>query len=139
MKPEEDVIGTVGFSVMSVRPGDTCVAMGISDLPILAPSHLMNVMESACVAAMAEHLETGETTIVEKFDVTIVDSVGIGAEIRGSARCIEVEGRGLTFLCDVYEDERHIATATIKRTAVERVSFLARTAAQLLLHEGNSH
>ncbi len=123
---------------MSVRPGDTCVAMGISDLPILAPSHLMNVMESACVAAMAEYLETGETTIVESFEVSIIDSVGIGAHIQGNARCIEIDGRALTFLCDIYEDERHIATATIKRTAVERVSFLARTAAQLLLSEGNS-
>lgn len=122
---------------MSVRPGDTCVAMGISDLPILAPGHLMSIMESACVAALAEYLESGETTLVESFEVTIIDSVGIGAQIQGNARCIEVEGRALTFLCDVYEEERHIATATIKKTAVERVSFLARTAAQLLLSEGN--
>ena len=136
MLPADDVIGTVGFAVMSVRPGDTCVAMGISDLPILAPSHLINVMESACVAAMSEYLETGETTVVSKCELTIIDSVGIGFEIRGSARCIEVEGRELTFLCDVHEGERHIAHAMIKKTAVERVSFLARTAAQLLLSEG---
>jgi fluoroacetyl-CoA thioesterase len=136
VSPAEDVIGAVGFAVMSVRPGDTCLAMGISDLPILAPSHIMNVMESACVAAMAQHLETGETTLVNSFEITMIDSVGIGAEIRGNARCTFVEGRELIFLCDAYEGERHIATASIKRTAVERVSFLARTAAQSLLNEG---
>ena len=133
MKPAEDVIGAVGLSTMVVRPGDTCVAMGISDLPILASSHIMHSMESATVAALTDYLESGETTIVENFEITNLDSVGIGSEVRCTARCIEVEGRELTFLCDLYEGERHIAQGIIKRKAVERVSYLARTAAQSLL------
>ena len=134
MQPAEDVVGAVGFSVMSVRPGDTCLAMGISDLPILAPGHLMSVMESASVAALAELLDNGETTIVDKFDISLISSVGIGSEIRATARCTEVVDRTMIFECDVYEGERHIAFAIIERTAVERVSFLARTAAQSLIN-----
>jgi fluoroacetyl-CoA thioesterase len=134
MQPAEDVEGAVGFSVMTVRPGDTCLAMGISDLPILAPGHLMSVMESASVAALAELLDNGETTIVDKFDISLISSVGIGSEIRATARCTEVVDRTMIFECDVYEGERHIAFAIIERTAVERVSFLARTAAQSLLN-----
>ena len=38
MRPAEEVLGAVGFSVLSVRPGDTCVTMGVSDLPVVAPS-----------------------------------------------------------------------------------------------------
>lgn len=135
MAPEEDVIGAVGFSTMIVRPGDTCVAMGLSDLPVLAPSHYMNVMESACAAALIEYLEPGETTIVTDIDFKVIDSAGIGVEIRGTSRCIEVHGRDLVFTCDAHDGERHLASATIKRTAVERISFLARTAAQSLLSE----
>lgn len=135
MRPAEEVIGTVGFSVMTVRPGDTCVAMGISDLPIVASSHFLNVMESASVASLVEYLEPGETTILNRVLLEILTSASIGSEIRGTARCVEVNGRELTFICDIYEGERHIATAEIKRTAVERVSFLARTAAQSLLEE----
>jgi predicted thioesterase len=134
MKPAEDVIGAVGLSTMVVRPGDTCVAMGISDLPILASSHILHSMESATVAALTEYLESGETTIVENFEITNLDSVGIGSEVRCTARCIEVEGRELTFLCDLYEGDRHIAQGVIKRKAVERVSYLARTAAQSLIN-----
>ena len=134
MQPAEDVVGAVGFSVMTVRPGDTCLAMGISDLPILAPGHLMSVMESASVAALAELLDNGETTIVDKFDISLISSVGIGSEIRATARCTEVVDRTMIFECDVYEGERHIAFAIIERTAVERASFLARTAAQSLLN-----
>ena len=138
MQPAEDVIGAVGFSVMTVRPGDTCLAMGISDLPILAPGHLMSVMESACVAALVEHLENGETTVVDKFDISLIGSVGIGSEIRANARCTEVVDRTMMFECDVYEGERHIAYAVIERTAVERVSFLARTAAQSLINSSDN-
>ena len=132
--PAEDVIGAVGLSTMIVRPGDTCVAMGISDLPILASSHIMHAMESASVAALIEFLEPGETTIVEKFEITMIDSVGIGAEIRCTARCIDVDGRDVHFLCDLYDGERHLAQGVIKRKAVERVSYLARTAAQSLIN-----
>lgn len=134
MKPAEEVIGAVGLSTMIVRPGDTCVAMGISDLPILASSHIMHSMESASVAALIDYLEPGETTVVEKFELTMIDSAGIGAEVRCTARCIEVDGRELNFLCDLYDGERHIAQGVIKRKAVERVSYLARTAAQSLIN-----
>ena len=134
MKPAEEVIGAVGLSTMVVRPGDTCVAMGVSDLPNLASSPIMHSMESASVAALIDYLEPGETTIVEKFEITMIDSVGIGAEVRCTARCIEVDGRELHFLCDLYDGERHIAQGVIKRKAVERVSYLARTAAQSLIN-----
>ena len=134
MKPAEEVIGAVGLSTMVVRPGDTCVAMGISDLPILASSHIMHSMESASVAALTEYLEPGETTLVEKFEITIFDSVGIGVEIRCTARCVDIDRRELHFLCDLYDGERHIAQGLIKRKAVERVSYLARTAAQSLIN-----
>jgi len=134
MKPAEEVIGAVGLSTMIVRPGDTCVAMGISDLPILATSHIMHSMESASVAALTEYLEPGETTLVEKFEITIFDSVGIGVEIRCTARCVDIDGRELHFLCDLYDGERHFAQGLIKRKAVERVSYLARTAAQSLIN-----
>ena len=133
----EDVLGAVGLASMTTRPGDTCVAMGISDLPILAPSHLLSVMESASVAALTDLLEPGETTYIEDFEVKVLNSVGIGVEIRATARCSEVEGNALTFLAEVYEGESLVARATIKRTAVERVTFLARTAAQSLLKEVN--
>jgi predicted thioesterase len=108
--------------------------MGISDLPILASSHIMHSMESASVTALIDYLEPGETTVVEKFEITMIDSVGIGAEVRCTARCIEVDGRELRFLCDLYDGERHIAQGVIKRKAVERVSYLARTAAQSLIN-----
>jgi fluoroacetyl-CoA thioesterase len=133
MQPAEDVIGAVGFSVMTVRPGDTALAMGLSDLPVVATSHLLHAMESATIAALSEYLDNGETTFLLSTSITLLASAQVGDELRANARCINIEGREITFECDVYEGERHIAQAEIKRATVERVTFLARTAAESLI------
>jgi predicted thioesterase len=133
MNSADDIIGVVGFSIMTVRPGDTCVAMGVGDLPIVAQSHLINLMEHAAVISLDEHLEPGETTISISIETLALSPAEIGAELRATSRCIEVLNRELTFECEVYEGERQVAAAMIKRATVERVSFLARTAAQSLI------
>lgn len=135
MRPADEVLGAVGFSVMTVRPGDTCVTMGVSDIPVVAPSIYLSLMESACVAALVEFLEPGETTFLSHSSLEIVGSATAGVEIRANARVINVEGREITLECDVYDGERHLAQAEITRATVERLSFLARTAAQTLINE----
>ena len=47
MLPDDEVHGAVGLTEMVVRPGDTSVAIGVGDLPIIAPSLLINLMEHA--------------------------------------------------------------------------------------------
>jgi predicted thioesterase len=132
MNTEYTFLGAVGLSTMIIRPGDTAVAMGIGELPIAAGSHLLNIMESACLAAIAEFFEGSETTILSGSDFEVFSGVSIGVEIRGLARCVSIDGKDFSFETDIYDGERHIAHGKIKRTAVERVSFLARTAAQTL-------
>ena len=134
MRPADEVLGAVGFSVMTVRPGDTCVTMGVSDIPVVAPSIYLSLMESACVAALVEFLEPGETTFLSHSSLEIVGSATAGVEIRANARVINVEGREITLECDVYDGERHLAQAEITRATVERLCFLARTAAQSLIN-----
>jgi predicted thioesterase len=118
---------------MTVRPGDTALAMGLSELPIVATSHLLHAMESATIAALSEHLDNGETTFLLSSSIELLASAQVGDELRANARCIDINGRELTFECEIYEGERHIAQAEIKRATVERVTFLARTAAESLL------
>ena len=133
MRRTNEIIGAVGFSSMLIRPGDCAVAMGLGDLPIAAVSHLINVMESGALAAIAEFLDIGETTRLVKIDVEAREAVGIGAEIHATATCTEFSGREIVFVCQIYEGERLISQATMKRAVVERVSFLARTAAQSII------
>ena len=135
MERESEILGAVGFSAMSVRPGDSAIAMGVGDLPIAATSHFISLMESSALTAIVEFLQPGETTRMKHLDLEVFDAVSIGSEIRATSTCVAVNTRDLEFDCDIYDGERHIAHARMTRATVGRVSFLARTAAQSL----NSH
>ena len=79
------------------------MTMGVSDLPVVAPSIYLSLMESACVAALMEYLESGETTFLTHSSLEIVGSAEAGVEIRANARVINIEGRELTFECDFFD------------------------------------
>ena len=74
----DEVAGVVGLATLTVRPLDTSVAQAISDLPVIAMPSLANLFEGACTAALAEHLEQGETTITVDIQMTQHSPVEIG-------------------------------------------------------------
>jgi predicted thioesterase len=128
----EGIVGALGFSSMVVRPGDTAAANGIGDLTVVNNSVLVSLMESAAIAAINEFFETGISTIATHMNCNFVTSAAIGAELQASAQCVSQEGYDMDFNIEIYEGERLVAQSTQRRQIVDRVTFLARTAAQSL-------
>ncbi|CAB4669159.1 unannotated protein [freshwater metagenome] len=118
------------MAAMTVRPADTSVAQALNDLPILATPTLLSIFEGACTAALAEHLGTGETSVTTDFVITVHASVGVGGEIQAHATCIEVEGQVCKFNIEVHHINKLIASGSVNRKMVDRVSFAARIAAE---------
>jgi predicted thioesterase len=137
MKPEQ-VIGAIGMSTMSVRPGDTSVAQGVNDLPVVGSNQLLSLMESACSTAIIEFLDFGETTVTSQAQVEVFGSVGVGVEIHATARCLGLSDGLLKFEIEVHQTSRLIASGLITRKFVERVSFMARVAAETMVAEKGS-
>lgn len=133
MRVSNEIIGAVGFSSMTIRPGDTNIALGLGDLPIAAASLFTNIAESAALTAINEFLDAGETTRLTSFSLESCEAVAVGSVIRATARCVKMEGRALIFECEFHEGEREVGKAEMERAVVERVSFLARTAAQSII------
>lgn len=115
---------------LTVRPADTSVAQALNDLPILATPTLLSIFEGACTAALAEHLGTGETSVTTDFAISSCASVGVGGEIRANATCIDVEGQICKFNIEVHHANKLIASGSVNRKMVDRVSFAARIAAE---------
>lgn len=115
---------------LTIRPGDTFVASGINDLPIISTSSLINLMESACTSVLIEFFEPGETTSTSEVGFTYLGGIGVGNEIRAHATCIKIVGALISFKAEVHHETRIIAGATIERKLVDRVTFMARTAAE---------
>lgn len=126
----EGIIGALGFASMVVRPGDTAAANGIGDLTVVNNSVLVSLMESAAITAINEFFETGVSTIATSMKLDFVTSAAIGAELQASAQCIALNGIDVDFNIEIYEGERLVAQATQRRQIIDRVTFLARTAAQ---------
>lgn len=133
--PNDSIIGAVGISQMVVRPGDTALAHGSGDMPILAASFLITLMESACNSAVAEFLENVESTVLTDLDIEVHHPVGIGTEVQGSATCVNEEAGKLSFFCEIHDGPRLVAAARLERKIVERVGFLARAAALSLMSQ----
>ena len=128
----EGIVGALGFATMVVRPGDTAAANGIGDLTVVNNAVLVSLMESAAIAAINEFFETGISTIATSINCNFVTSAAIGAELQASAQCIAQSGYDMDFNIEIYEGERLVAQSTQRRQIVDRVTFLARTAAQSL-------
>ncbi len=131
----EAVRGAVGMASLTVRAADTSVAQALNDLPILATPTLLNIFEGACSVALAEHLGSGETSVTSDFAITTHSSVGVGTEIRAHATCIEIDGQLCKFNIEVHHGSKLIASGTISRKIVDRVSFAARIAAESMARE----
>jgi predicted thioesterase len=65
----------------------------------------------------------------------ISGAVGVGVEIHATARCLGLEENILKFEVEVHQVARLIATGLITRKFVERVSFMARVAAETMMAE----
>ena len=125
-------VGALGFATMTVRPGDTAAAIGIGDLTVVSNASLLSLMESAAIAAINEFFETGISTVATSMNINFVTSAAIGAELQASAQCVAQSENDIDFEVEIYEGERLVAQATQRRQIVDRVTFLARTAAQSL-------
>jgi predicted thioesterase len=131
----EQVIGAIGMANMTIRPGDTSVALGVNDLPVIGTNQIASLMESACSTAIIEFLNFGETTITSQLQIEVFGAVGINHEVHATAKCLGLEDGILEFEVEVHQSARLIATGTITRKFVERVSFMARVAAETMMAE----
>ena len=131
----EAVRGAVGMASLIVRPADTSVAQALNDLPVLASPTLMTLLEGACSAALAEHFEPGETTVTTEISVVALGPVGVGVEIIANATCVDIVEKDFIFDVEIHNNSKLVASGTITRRLVDRVSYAARVAAESMMGE----
>lgn len=129
-------VGAVGYAGMRVHDADTAKALASGELLVLGTPRVLALAEAACVTALAEWLDDGETSVGVVADVKHVAACGIGADVRAVATCTKVEDRHAWFECEVYQNnDRLLASITSERVIVDAVRFMARLAAVDVLKE----
>jgi predicted thioesterase len=104
----------------------------VNDLPVLTATAALAVIESACSAAIAEYFGTRETSFTIGAAINIRGTVTIGNDVRALVKAVGLEDDILEFDCEIHQDQRLIAVAQVQRRLVDRISFMARSAADNL-------
>jgi predicted thioesterase len=112
---------------MTVTDGDTAIAVGSGDVPVLATPMVVVLAERAAVRAIAESLAPGQTTVGSAVQLTHVAACPVGTEVSCDAVLESVEGRRLTFKVSASDDRGLVAAGYVTRVVVERDRFLDRS------------
>lgn len=114
-----------------VRDGDTAVALGSGDVPVLGTPRLVALAEEATVEAVRGHLGAGETTVGTRVEVRHLAASPVGARVTAEAELEEVDGARLVFRFAA-TDERGavVGEGRVERVVVDRARFLARVGGQ---------
>ena len=102
----------------------TAERLGSGDVPVLGTPAILALVEAASVAAVADALEPGQTTVGSAVELQHVAPTGLGSTVTAGARLVEVDGRRLTFSFEVTDPGGAVARGTHTRVVVERERFL---------------
>src|SRR5215831_6940006 len=80
-----------------VADADTAISAGSGDVPVLATPRLLALAEAASVAAVAPHLEPGQTSVGTAASLEHRRASPVGAQVEVEAELTEVDGRRLVF------------------------------------------
>lgn len=109
-----------------VTEGDTAIAVGSGDVPVLATPRILALCEEACCVAVLGGLRDGETTVGMRAQLDHVAPVRVGSTVRAEVTLEKVEGRRLSFTVSVSDDCGLVAAGRVTRVVVNRDEFLEK-------------
>ena len=116
--------GLHGSAKLLVGDADTAVAMRSGDVPVLATPRLIALCEEASVAAVAEQVPAGSTTVGMRVQIDHLAPTMVGSAVAAEATLEKVEGRRLTFTVTVTDTCGLVAAGKVTRVVVETERFL---------------
>lgn len=119
-------LGLRGHAAVDVVPANTAAALRSGDVPVFGTPALVALMEQAAVAALAGHLEPGETTVGTRIDVAHLAATPVGERVRAEAVLIGLEGRSLRFAVVAFDGRQKVGEGVHQRAVVGRERFLAK-------------
>jgi fluoroacetyl-CoA thioesterase len=112
---------------LTVSDADTAVALRSGDVPVLATPRIVALCEEASMAAVADHLRDGETSVGHTVQLDHVVPTAVGGRVRAEATLSRVAGRKLTFTVSVSDSRGLVAAGKLARVIVDTERFLEKT------------
>lgn len=102
----------------------TAERLGSGEVAVLGTPAVLALVEAAAVAAVADELEPGTTTVGASVTLDHLAPTPVGATVTATAALAEVEERRLTFRFEVTDPAGPVARGEHVRVVVDRERFL---------------
>ncbi len=109
---------------LTVREGDTAVALCSGQVPVLATPRVVALCEEATVAAVDGTLPGGQTTVGMRIQLDHLQPNAVGSTVAAEAVLDKVEGRRLHFTVSVRDHRGLVACGKVTRVVVDTDRFL---------------
>ena len=116
--------GLHGSAKLVVADADTARALKSGEVDVLGTPRLIALVEEAAVAAVADRLPAGHTTVGMRVQVDHLAPTNVGSSVAAEATLEKVEGRRLTFTVSVSDHCGLVAAGKVTRVIVETAHFL---------------
>lgn len=109
----------------TVTGADTAASLGSGDVPVLGTPRLLALAEAAMMAALAGHLDSGQTSVGTRVELDHLAATPVGGRVRVRAELVTVDGRRLRFAVTATDStDVMVGQGMITRTVVDRDRFL---------------
>lgn len=118
--------GLTATASLTVADPDTAAKLGSGTVAVLGTPRLLALCEEATVAAVAEHLDAGYTTLGVQVRLDHVAASPIGRIVTAEATVEKVAGKKLFFTVSAHDDRGLVAAGKVTRVIVDEAEFMAK-------------
>ena len=115
--------GLTATVTATVGEGDTAIALGSGDVPVLGTPRVLALAEQAAVQAVRDALPEGRTSVGTWAEVSHNAPTRLGEEVAVTATLTAVEGKALQFSVTVQAGNAEVATVEHRRAVVDPARF----------------
>lgn len=112
----------------SVTEQMTAEGLGSGDVSVLGTPAVLALVETAAVAAVADELDPGTTTVGASVELEHLAPTPPGSKVTATAALTEIDGHRLRFRFEVTDPAGPVARGTHVRAIVDRDPFLRKAA-----------
>jgi predicted thioesterase len=116
--------GLHGSAKLVVGDADTAIAMRSGEVAVLATPRVIALCEEAALAAVADEVPPGHTTVGMRVQIDHLAPTSVGSSVAAEATLEKVEGRRLVFTVTVTDTCGLVAAGKVTRVVVETERFL---------------
>ncbi len=115
--------GLTGTAEMIVGEQHTAPRVGSGRIHVLATPVMINLIESAALAAVEQSLPEEHQSLGTRLDISHIAATPVGMRVRATAEVVRVEGRTIHFRVRAEDERELIGEGTHERVVVNVARF----------------